>query len=119
MAGNDDERDNFIKLDKIYGYRTNLIEILKSNSNQLGLSDYLDICLGGSVGIVLYPKKWNKVQVLNWFDLKTSQIHFFGDKYLPGGNDYELITNPNIIPHPIDSPEDTFIILTELLEKIN
>ena len=83
------------------------------------MNEYLDICEGGSVGIALYPKKWNKVQVLNWFDLNDYQIHFFGDKYLPDGNDYELINNSNIIPHRVDSIEDTFKELTKLLEKIN
>jgi phosphomannomutase len=116
MVGTDEERENFIKLDKIYCYRSRLIEILKSQAKQLGLDDYLDICLGGSVGIALYPQKWNKVQVLNWFDLNNSQIHFFGDKYLPDGNDYELINSPNIIPHPVDSPDDTFQILFKLIE---
>ncbi len=117
MVGTDEERENFIKLDKIYGYRNKLISILKTQAEQLDLGEYLDISLGGSVGIGLYPKKWNKVQVLNWFNLSDSQIHFFGDKYLPDGNDYELISNPNIIPHPVDSPDDTFKELTLLAEK--
>ena len=119
MSGNDKERENFIKLDKINSYRSKLIEILKLQSIQLDLEDYLDICEGGSVGIALYPKKWNKVQVLNWFDLSVNQIHFFGDKYLPDGNDYELINNKHVIPHRIDSTNDTFNELSEMLEKIN
>lgn len=119
MAGTDEERENFIKLDKINNYRNNLIQILKTKAKQLDLDEYLDICLGGSVGIGLNPRKWNKIQVLNWFDLDNSQIHFFGDKYLPGGNDYELISSPWVIPHSVDSPDDTFNDLSMLLKKLN
>lgn len=119
MVGNDEERENFIKLDKINEYRTKLIDILQQHAIELGLSDYLDICLGGSVGIAIYPKKWNKVQVLNWLNVNDSEIHFFGDKYLPNGNDYELIIHPSIIPHPVDSPTDTIVELKRLLENIN
>lgn len=119
MVGTDEERENFIKLDKINGYRTKLIQILKIQAFELGLDEYIDICLGGSVGIALYPKKWNKVQVLQWLDLTNSHIHFFGDKYLPDGNDYELIINPAIIPHRVDSPIDTVQELEKLLNKYN
>ena len=85
----------------------------------MDLDKYLDICIGGSVGIALYPKKWNKVQVLNWFDLTKYEIHFFGDKYLPDGNDFELINNDSVIPYPVDSPKDTVKELLKLLEKFN
>lgn len=127
MSATDKERENFIKMDKIYNYRTNLIQILKNQAKQLNLEDYIDISLGGSVGIGVYPKKWNKLQVLNWIKYEAlknktdfTQIHFFGDKYLPGGNDYELINNELIIPHRVDSPSDTFDILNQMYkcEKI-
>lgn len=119
MNANDEERENFIKLDVINNYRSKLISILKSQAITLHLEEYLDICLGGSVGIALYPKKWNKTQVLNWLDLNNYEIHFFGDKYLPDGNDYELITNKNVIPHPVDSPNDTLNELNIIIKKIN
>lgn len=119
MSGTDEERENFIKLDKINCYRKLLIEQLKLKAIELNLEDYLDISLGGSVGIAIYPKKWNKIQVLNWFELSKSSIHFFGDKYLEDGNDYELMTNVNIIPHRVDSPVDTFNHLTKLVEEMN
>ena len=107
MVATDEERNNFIELNDIHGYREKLIEILKSKAGELGLNDYLDITLGGSVGIGIYPKKWNKTQVLNWIDTKSIEIHFFGDKYLPNGNDYELLSHVCVVPHPVDSPSDT------------
>ena len=82
--------------------------------------DQIDICLGGSVGIAIYPSKWNKVQVLDWIGLDRqaqtnhNQIHYFGDKYLPDGNDYKLIVHPDIIPHPVDTLEQTLCVLKDL-----
>jgi phosphomannomutase len=114
MVATDEERENFIELDKIENYRCKLIDILKKKAIELKLNEYLDICLGGSVGIAIYPKKWNKTQVLNFLDTKNTKIHFFGDKYLPNGNDYELLNNECIIPHPVDSTFDTSIELDKL-----
>jgi phosphomannomutase len=107
MVATDEERSEFIKLDNIHHYRDNLIELLKSQASNLDINDYLDICLGGNVGIAIYPKKWNKTQVLNFLDINNTEIHFFGDKYLPNGNDYELLNHELIKPHPVDSPAYT------------
>lgn len=108
MVGTDEERENFIELDKIHLYREKLIDLLKIKAKELELDEYLDICLGGSVGIAIYPKKWNKTQVLKWIDdVENTEIHFFGDKYLPNGNDYELLSHELVIPHKVDSPCDT------------
>lgn len=115
MVATDEERENFIQLDKIYSHRTELIKILKTQSIELNIEDKIDICLGGSVGIAIYPSKWNKVQVIDWIEKnKFDEIHYFGDKYLPDGNDYELINYPNIIAHPVDTLEQTLYILTKL-----
>ena len=118
MSANDDERTNFIELDKIHKYRNELIDILQKQAIELEINDYIEISLGGSVGIAVYPKKWNKIQVLNWLSPEITEIHFFGDKYLPGGNDYELINSDKIIPHCVDSPDDTFEKLHHLLNNL-
>ena len=114
MVGTDEEREEFIKLDKVYLYREQLIHLLKIKANELEIDEYLDICLGGSVGIAIYPKKWNKTQVLNWIDTENIEIHFFGDKYLPNGNDYDLLTHKLVIPHKVDSPFDTLLELDNI-----
>lgn len=117
MVGTDDEREEFIKLDKVHLYRERLIDLLKKKTNELELNNYLDICLGGSVGIAIYPKKWNKTQVLNWIDdIENTEIHFFGDKYLPNGNDYELLSHKLVIPHKVDSPSETLFELDKFLK---
>lgn len=115
MSATDDERANFIQLDSINNYRNKLIEILKTQATQLGIIDKIDICLGGSVGIAIYPSKWNKVQVLNWINkTEYNAIYYFGDKYLPDGNDYELINHSDVIGFKVDSLEQTLNILNEL-----
>ena len=113
MSANDEERTNFIELDKIYKFREKLIDILTKYSEKLNLNEYLSICEGGSVGIGIYPKKWDKIQVLNWIN-NYDNIYFFGDKYTPGGNDYELMQCSQIIPYPTNSLEQTMDILDKI-----
>jgi phosphomannomutase len=118
MVATDEERANFIQLDFINGYRKELINILISQAYELGIRDKIDICLGGSVGIAIYPAKWNKVQVLDWINCgEYDSVYYFGDKYLLDGNDYELINHPNIVGCPVDSLEQTTNILNELYNQ--
>ena len=49
----------------------------------------LEARLGGETGIDIYPKGWDKSQILADFD-ETDKIYFFGDKIEPGGNDWPL-----------------------------
>jgi phosphomannomutase len=119
MVSTDEERNEFIRLEKIHNYRNELIELLKSQAKELKIYDKIDICLGGSVGIAIYPTKWNKVQVLKWINYKkTDNIYYFGDKYLKDGNDYEIINHPFIKGNPIDTIEETYNKLNILYEKI-
>jgi phosphomannomutase len=118
MCATDEERANFIQQDNNYYHRDKLIKILKEQANELSISEKIDICLGGSVGIAIYPSKWNKVQVLDWIETnKFTEIHYFGDKYLLDGNDYELINHPIIKGHPVDTIEQTLNILLKLQKK--
>ncbi len=117
MVATEDERKKFIIEDKIHNYRKKLIDILKIQSDELKLTNYLDINFGGSVGIAIYPKKWNKIQVLNWINLlymENNEIHYFGDKYEPDGNDYKIMNDNSVIAHPVDSIEQTIEILLHM-----
>jgi phosphomannomutase len=120
MCATDEERENFIQQDNNYSHRAKLIKILKAQATDLCIENKIDICLGGSVGIAIYPSKWNKVQVLDWIETnKFTEIHYFGDKYLLDGNDYELINHPIIKGHPIDTLEQTLNILMKLQKNNN
>ncbi len=43
------------------------------------------------------------------------EIHFFGDKTSPGGNDHEIYEDSRTIGHTVSSPEDTIAQLKELI----
>jgi phosphomannomutase len=117
MVATDDERKVFIEEDKICHYRNNLINELKTIASTINLND-VDICLGGSVGVAIYPKKWNKTQVLNFIEINMyDSIYYFGDKYELNGNDYDLLNHKLIVPHCVDNPDDTYNIITTQYHK--
>ena len=113
MSANQEERENFINLDKINNYRDSLLKKLIMESKKLNIDETIDIVLGGSVGIGIYPKKWNKTQVLNHID-NYNKIYFFGDKYEKGGNDYELISHDKVIGIKVDNIDNTINELKKL-----
>lgn len=114
MQATDDERNNFIKEDGIYGYRLELLNLLKNKVANLNLLDSVDIKLGGSVGIALTLSKWNKINVLNYIP-HYDEIHYFGDRYTDDGNDFQLLNSNLVIPHPVDTLNDTCCVLENLL----
>ncbi len=126
MVSNDEERQNFIKLDTEFNIRNKLIKMLKNQATELELNEYLDICNGGHVGIAIYPKKWNKIQVLELLnidvclnkDMPFTEIHYFGDKYMPDGNDYLIMMHPDVIPHCINTLEQTEHELNDLYSNM-
>ena len=115
MSANDNERNFFIEHDMKFNTRKNLLEILKNKNFELGIDKNIDIVLGGLVGITIYPKKWNKSQILKYVENNYKDIYYFGDRYDIDGNDYELINNNRIIGKKVDNTNDTLIKLNELL----
>lgn len=49
----------------------------------------LEAIIGGETGLDITPHGKSKAQILEEFE-EDSHIHFFGDKIIPGGNDYTL-----------------------------
>jgi phosphomannomutase len=114
MAATQEERKYFMELDKEQHIREHLINILQDKSLELQIENDIKILEGGSVGIGIYPKEYGKGQALDYLE-EYKTIYYFGDKYLPNGNDYELIVNPRTIGYMVDSVEDTKKILYEFL----
>jgi len=118
MVASLEERAYFLEKDKEFLYRKKLIDILIKESKNLNIDNQLTICEGGEVGIAIYPNEYDKTQVLEYLLPFYDEIHYFGDKYLPNGNDHNLINNNNVIGHPVDSIDDTIEILTKILLSI-
>jgi len=112
MSATEEERHMFLSLNEQHHYISRLLTILQKDC-PIGL----DVVRGGSVGIAIYPTEWDKIQVLDFLsshddDSKNHEIHFFGDKYTLGGNDYRLITHPSVHGHPTDHPSMTLSLLS-------
>jgi len=112
LSATHNERENFININRFHNYKEQLLNLLINKATELNIIDKVDIVYGGSVGIAIYPTEYDKIQILE--HIKTdnySEIHYFGDKYLPDGNDYKLLHDFNVIGHNIDSVNDTIEIL--------
>uniref|UniRef100_A0A4W4FL68 Phosphomannomutase n=1 Tax=Electrophorus electricus TaxID=8005 RepID=A0A4W4FL68_ELEEL len=71
--------------------------------------------IGGQISFDVFPEGWDKRYCLGIVEKDSYQtIHFFGDKTKPGGNDYEIYTDPRTIGHEVASPDDTQQICEKL-----
>jgi phosphomannomutase len=114
MDATQEEREYFMNLDKKRNYRQKLLHKLKEYAISLGVDDRLDILEGGSVGIGIYPKEYDKIQVLE--HLKDyNKIYYFGDKYQEGGNDYKIINHKNVNGFGVDNVHATKKLLNNFL----
>jgi phosphomannomutase len=114
MVALEEERKYFIQLDKKQNIRKTLIDLLVNKAQELQINNQVKILEGGAVGIGIYPVEYGKAQVLDSLSDYTD-ISYFGDKYTPDGNDYELISHQKIKGYPVDSIEDTTNILKKLV----
>ena len=114
MSASQEERKIFMELDSKNNYREKLIDILKSKAEELDINTELDILEGGSVGIGIYPKEWDKEQVLEYLN-SYEEIYYFGDKYTEKGNDFRLLNNKRVIGVNVDTPEDTMKYLQKFI----
>lgn len=110
-----EERDSFEKYDKEFHIRQTMIDSLKKAFPDIGLS----YSIGGQISFDVYPKGWDKTYCLRHLENEGfDEIHFFGDKTDPGGNDYEIFTDPRTIGHKVSNPEDTKKQLKELFNLL-
>lgn len=106
------ERDDFEKYDKIHNIRKNMIETLKLEFPNIGLT----YSIGGQISFDVFPNGWDKTYCLQHLENEGyEQIHFFGDKTDVGGNDYEIFHDSRTIGHKVMNPDDTKLQLIELL----
>tara|TARA_B100001093_G_scaffold271596_1_gene259573 strand:- start:2425 stop:3183 length:759 start_codon:yes stop_codon:yes gene_type:complete len=81
------QRDEYGEWDDLNKERIDMASIINESFPDLEAS------VGGQISIDIHPKGANKSQAKNWI-LKHFEgnpiIKFYGDKTLPGGNDYDL-----------------------------
>lgn len=115
------ERDEFEMWDKESGCRKKMVETLRKEFPDLGLT----YSIGGQVSFDVFPKGWDKTYCLQHIEAEANTskglsginyktIHFFGDKSFEGGNDYEIYNDPRTVGHAVKGPEDTVRLLKEM-----
>jgi len=106
------ERDEFAAYDKVHKVREKFIEAL---NDKFGEELDLVFSIGGQISFDVFPKGWDKTFCLRYIeDEGFEKIYFFGDKTFPGGNDYEIYTDPRTIGYSVTSPEHTKQIVSQL-----
>lgn len=107
-----EEREQFAVYDAEHKIREKLVQVLQQEFVNFNLT----FALGGQISIDVFPNGWDKTYCLNHVaDAKFEEIHFFGDKTGPGGNDHEIFSHEATIGHTVTSPDDTREQLRKLL----
>lgn len=119
------ERDQFAAYDKVHKIRESFVKHLQAEFPDFGLVFSIGICqqnlmytvisqnsiisvLGGQISFDVFPKGWDKTYSLRFVEEDGyKEIHFFGDKTAPGGNDHEIYEDPRTVGHKVSSPEET------------
>lgn len=117
------ERNAFEKWDKDNGCRKKMVEALRKEFPDLGLT----YSIGGQISFDVFPQGWDKTYCLQHIEAEADKtqglsgiqyktIHFFGDKCFEGGNDYEIYEDSRTTGHAVKGPEDTMRILREIFD---
>lgn len=105
------ERNQFVQWDSDLKIREKFVEALRSNFSHTSLQ----FSIGGQISIDVFPKGWDKTHCLRFLE-EFQNIHFFGDRTDPGGNDHEIFESERTIGHKVISPEDTRLQVNLILE---
>jgi phosphomannomutase len=74
----------------------------------------LQCAIGGEISVDVFPQGWDKTYCLQFLGFYKN-IHFFGDKTEPGGNDHALYTHSWVTGHKVTSFHETMAQVTKLL----
>lgn len=98
------ERLDFEQLDAIKGFRDSLCDTVQQHFGDLNLC----CTKGGQISVDIYPKGWDKTFCLKHVIQEGcfKEVYFFGDRIVPGGNDYEIGTHPGIYSFKVSNWED-------------
>ena len=128
-----DERLEFAKFDQENNVRLKFKEALEKEFGELGKVSRLSarggtnlnliyscsglqFAMGGQISIDCFPKGWDKTYCLQFVEKEGfAQIHFFGDKTSPGGNDHEIFEDDRTVGHTVTGPDDTMEQVKQVL----
>ena len=109
-----EERVEFEKYDLQAGVRTTFVSVLKEKFADLNLT----YSIGGQISFDVFPRGWDKTFCLQFLEADGfSDIHFFGDKCSPGGNDYEIYTSEKTTGHCVTNYHETMKQVNEVLNE--
>ncbi|KAJ5625992.1 phosphomannomutase [Penicillium lagena] len=119
-----EERDEFQAYDAIHHIRRDMVAALKKEFPDWGLTvPQTSYSIGGQISFDVFPTGWDKTFCLrhveaekNISGVEYTEIHFFGDKCFPGGNDHEIYEDPRTIGHAVEGPEHTMQLIKELFQ---
>eukprot|EP01006_Ploeotia_vitrea_P035567 TRINITY_DN65896_c9_g1_i1.p2 TRINITY_DN65896_c9_g1~~TRINITY_DN65896_c9_g1_i1.p2 ORF type:complete len:258 (-),score=157.35 TRINITY_DN65896_c9_g1_i1:322-1095(-) len=108
------EREAFNKYDEEHKVREKFVAVLEEKFADLGFK----YSIGGQISFDVFPVGWDKTFCLKFLEADGfEEIHFFGDKTAPGGNDHEIFESPKTIGHTVTSPADTRRFINEILGR--
>jgi phosphomannomutase len=115
-----DEREAYQEFDLKHNIRKDFVAALKKEFPDLGLT----YSIGGMISFDVFPAGWDKTYCLRHVEAEAQRpegveyttIHFFGDKTMVGGNDFEIATDSRTISHTVTNPNDTITIIKQLFD---
>ncbi|PLB35713.1 phosphomannomutase SEC53 [Aspergillus candidus] len=114
-----EERREFEQYDKQHNIRRDFVDALKKEFADFSLT----FSIGGQISFDVFPTGWDKTYCLQHIEaeknisgIEYKTIHFFGDKSFPGGNDWEIYSDPRTVGHAVSGPDDTMKQLKELFQ---
>lgn len=106
-----EERLMFAEHDAKHNIRERMVQAYQKEFASYGLS----FAIGGQISIDIFPTGWDKTFCLQHVAGEGfEEVHFFGDKTMLGGNDYEIYNHPSVYGHTVTSPEDTISQIKKL-----
>ncbi|XXG93922.1 Phosphomannomutase 1 [Hypoxylon texense] len=104
------ERHDYQKYDEEHKIRETMVGLMREKFGHMGLT----FSIGGQISFDVFPHGWDKTYCLKHLEAEAKKpggvefttVHFFGDKTMKGGNDYEIYVDPRTIGHSVTDPED-------------
>lgn len=114
------EREEFAAYDAKTGIRKRLrTQILERFGEELDL----DASLGGQISLDIFLRNQTKASIFEVIDATTfDEVHFFGDRCVPEGNDYPLfisdrVTHRNHVRGPEDTRDRLLSLINDILQQ--